>query len=152
MQRRKIRSWVYWLPPICHFFSLTIFSFFDRIDLRCIMKKILVNIFLAVAIIFASACLAYVCILYKELSNSPTFLVHIMNYPSDYYLVQDSLIATWEKYLTIGIVTSSISLFFLVSATTVYNFLDFTKFINWCKVKRNEARKRKIEKLKTKIY
>lgn len=116
------------------------------------MKKIIINIFLAIAIACSSACLAYVCILYKELSSSPTFLVHIINYPSDYYLVQDSLIATWENYLKIGICTSSISLFFLVCATIFYNFIDFTKFINWCKVKRNEARKRKIEKLKAKIH
>ena len=118
------------------------------------MKKILINIFLATVIACAAACLAYVCILYKELSGSPEFLVHEVNYelwPYSAYVSQWALMEKWEGFLKISISMSAVVLFFSLLTVIVYNFVDVTKLIKRAKEKRDERIKRKIERLQKKV-
>lgn len=115
------------------------------------MKKIFINILLTLVFASALVCLIFSIIVFVQLSDSPTFLVHILDSPFPYYESQAKLIETWETYLLIGISMSAISIISSACCLVCFNFIDFSKFIQWSKQKRNEARKRKIERLLTKL-
>lgn len=115
------------------------------------MKKILINVFLGLVFAGSLIALIYLAIIFAQLSECPTLYVHIVEYPSQYYLAQSKLIEAWKNYLVLGISMCSVSVFFSICTAVVYNFVDFSRFLHWRKVQRNEARKRKIVRLQQQI-
>lgn len=112
------------------------------------MKKILLNLSLLFVFVCGLTALIFVLFLFKQLSDSPTFLVHVVEYPNQYYLDQTELIRTWQNYLLIATVALSISLSITLFFLIAYNFIDFKKILERRKGKKIEKLQAKLDALK----
>lgn len=106
------------------------------------------NIFLFIVLISAIIALCFLSKLLHELYTSPQLLVHIVDYPSQYYQVQNERVKRWESYCIVAIIF--ITVIILVSAFALF-YTNFPNVINKFKQKKVENKQKRIEKLQLKL-
>lgn len=115
------------------------------------MKKIFINIFLSLFIVLSLISLIFSALTLQQLINSPTFVVHVVDYPLQYYVEQTKLMELWEKYLIIVVSVSSFALLLSTCVAIIFNLPNRQKLIEKYKQNKTERTKRKIERLQSKI-
>lgn len=115
------------------------------------MKRIIISITSAIAVIFSIVILIYASIFYKGLQNAPELLARIETEtpPFIHYVVQSELIARWEFYCTIIIAMSCVA---IVGAIITLCFVNIKKQSTCTKAQREEKKKaEKISKLEKEL-
>lgn len=114
------------------------------------MKKVILSVLSVVAVILSVIVLAYACSFLIEIQTAPELLVHIVNYPYNYYEVQDELVARWESYCVAIIVLACVAIAVGIAALCFINFFKRTPSTD--KASRAESRKaEKIAKLEQEL-
>ena len=114
------------------------------------MKKIILSVLSAVAVIISVIILAYTCNFLVEIQTAPELLVHIVNYPYNYYEVQTELVARWESYCVAIIALACVAIAVGIAALCFINF--YKRKPQADKASRAESRKAaKIAKLEQEL-
>lgn len=114
------------------------------------MKKVILSVLSVVAVILSVIVLAYACSFLIEIQTAPELLVHIVNYPHNYYEVQNELVARWESYCVAIIALASVAIAVGIAALCFINFYKHRLLVD--KASRAESRKAaKIAKLEQEL-
>ena len=114
------------------------------------MKKVILSILSAVAVMLSVIILVYACNFLIEIQTAPELLVHIVNYPHNYYEVQNELVARWESYCVAIIALACVAIAVGIAALCFINFYKRKPHAD--KASRAESRKAaKIAKLEQEL-
>ena len=87
------------------------------------MRKRVLNIILLIVLICSCTILGFSANFAHELYTAPQLLVHVINPPNQYYVIQDELVAQWEGYCIAIIVFSCALILFCIATLVYFNFL-----------------------------
>lgn len=107
------------------------------------MKKVILSVLSAVTVMLSVIILAYACNFLIEIQTAPELLVHIVNYPYNYYEVQTELVARWESYCVAIIALACVAIAAGIAALCFINFYKRKPLVD----KASRAESRKAEKI-----
>lgn len=113
------------------------------------MKNKLLIFVTAIVLLLGITIFILSLIFLHDLQTSPDLLVHVIDYPFEYYSVQSDRIARWELYCTLTVIFSGM---IIVCSLLPFAFLIFKSQDPEIKKQRKLNRKQKrLEKLQAEV-